>query len=182
MATEIEGRILNINEIEITKKLAKSGAKQLGNYNFRRYVFNTIPKVPNRWVRLRTNGEKTTLAVKEISEKRGLDSTSEWEIEVSDFDTTYTLLKKIGLKPKGYQENRRAEYSLNGAIVSIDTWPILGTHLEIEAKSELQVHKCAETLGFSAKDIVDTDVDNLYKKIGINLEKISKLTFESGAE
>lgn len=80
---EFEGKILDISPEKVRQSLDSLGAKKIGKYNFRRYVFDTIPNTPNKWVRLRTNGINTTLAVKEISSEE-IDGTSEWEIEVSD--------------------------------------------------------------------------------------------------
>lgn len=67
MAVEIEGRIPNINPEEVKAKLLAIGAKSLGFYNFRRYVFDPTIGAPHRWLRLRTDGNKTTLTFKEIS-------------------------------------------------------------------------------------------------------------------
>ena len=64
MAIEIEGRIPNINPEEVKAKLLAIGAKPLGFYNFRRYVFDPAIGAPHRWLRLRTDGNKTTLSKK----------------------------------------------------------------------------------------------------------------------
>ena len=62
MSTNIkfEGKVLEINEKNIVKKLGEQKAKFIGKYTQRRYVFNTIPFSEKRWIRLRSNGEKTT--------------------------------------------------------------------------------------------------------------------------
>ncbi len=91
---EFEGKVLEINEKNILKKLGEQKAKFIGEYTQRRYVFNTIPFSEDRWVRLRSNGEKSTLAVKEIGDD-SVSGTSEWEVEVSDFEETLEILKKL---------------------------------------------------------------------------------------
>ena len=48
MAVEIEGRITNINPEEVKAKLLAIGAKPLGFYNFRRYVFDPTIGAPHR--------------------------------------------------------------------------------------------------------------------------------------
>ena len=93
MAVEIEGRIPNINPEEVKAKLLAIGAKSLGFYNFRRYVFDPTIGAPRRWLRLRTDGNKTTLTFKEFS-NNSFSGTKEWEIEVSDFETTFRDLRK----------------------------------------------------------------------------------------
>ena len=103
MAIEIEGRIPNINPEEVKAKLLVIGAKPLGFYNFRRYVFDPAIGAPHRWLRLRTDGNKTTLTFKEISND-SFSGTEEWEVEVSDFETTLKILENTGIKHRSYQE------------------------------------------------------------------------------
>lgn len=93
MSIEIEGRIININPEETKNKLLELNAKPLGFYNFKRYTFDSIPKSNARWGRLRTDGKKTTLTVKEIVDD-SLSGTNEWEVTVNDFDEALMILKK----------------------------------------------------------------------------------------
>jgi len=175
-AIEYEGKLLLIDPEQIMATIQSAGGRPVGDYTFRRYVFDTIPATPNKWIRLRTNGQVATLTVKQISHD-AIDGTSEWEVEVSDFDTTLTILKKGGLTPKGYQENRRVEFALDGAMLSIDYWPQLEPYLEIEAKDKETVETIAIQLGFRASDLVGYNTIKLYAKKGIDLDKISDLRF-----
>src|SRR5437867_4697523 len=102
---EFEAKVLDINLEEIQQSLERLNATMKGDYTFRRYVFDTMPSVPSKWIRLRTNGAETTIAVKEIADD-SIEGTEEWEVGVTDFDTMLTILRKSGLSPKGYQENR----------------------------------------------------------------------------
>ena len=111
--TEYEGRVLDIDKEAVQRKLADCGAELIARKDYRRYVFNTIPAIKDRWVRLRTDGRRTKLTVKEMSSAT-VDGVQEWETVVDDFETTLTMLEKMGLKPKGYQENRRELYTLDG--------------------------------------------------------------------
>lgn len=173
---EYEGKILDINVAQVTDAIANAGGKLVGDYTFRRYVFDIVPAKQGTWVRLRSNGKETTLTVKEIAHD-GVDGTSEWEVTVSDFDAALTILKKSGLTPKGYQENRRTEFSLNGAMLSVDYWPQLQPYLEIEAKDKATVEHIAEQLGFKATDLVGDNTMKLYAKKGIDLDKVAELKF-----
>lgn len=92
MSVEIEGRIININPEETKNTIIKLGAKSLGFYNFKRYTFDSMPKVAGLWGRLRTDGRNTTLTVKEIIND-SLSGTNEWEIVVSDFNETLIILE-----------------------------------------------------------------------------------------
>ncbi|PID31471.1 adenylate cyclase [Candidatus Saccharibacteria bacterium] len=174
--TEIEAKILNINPIEIRQKLLDLGAKKIGQYDFRRYVFDTIPAASNRWIRLRSNGALTTMTVKEI-EADTVDGTKEWEVDVSDMDTALIILEKIGLKPRGYQENKREEYDLDGSQITIDFWPKLKPYIEIESQKPADITKIAKRLGYSEGELVTSNTLELYQEIGIDLNKVSELKF-----
>jgi adenylate cyclase class 2 len=173
---EYEGKILNIPVEKTQQAIKDAGGKLEGDYTFRRYVFDTIPAKKGTWIRLRTNGQNTTLAVKEIQDD-SIEGTSEWEVTVDDFDTTLTILQKSGLTHKGYQENRRVEFSLDGAMLTIDFWPKLEPYMEIEAKDKATVESLAERLGFNKSDIVGDNTIKLYAKQGIDLDTVADLRF-----
>lgn len=174
---EYEAKILNINKEFARERLKEAGAVKTSNYTFRRYVFDTIPAVPNRWVRLRSDGQATTLAIKEINSD-AIDGTDEWEVSVSDIDQTLRILEKIGIMPRGYQENTREEYDLDSAQVSIDCWPGLDPYLEIEASSTKEVIRVAKLLGYTSQQLTAENTEALYKNIGVNLKKTARLTFD----
>ncbi|MFC2702246.1 MAG: class IV adenylate cyclase [Candidatus Nanosyncoccus sp.] len=176
MAIEIEGRILNIDPEETKAKLLAIGAKPLGFYNFRRYVFDPAVGAPHRWLRLRTDGDKTTLTFKELTND-SFTGTEEWEIEVSDFETTLLILEKTGIKYRSYQENTRDEYEYQGTKLSIDHWPKLGYLLEIEVEKEDDIREIADRLGFKPQDVVSTDYSELYRNIGIDINNCEFLKF-----
>ena len=90
MNTEYEVRVLEIDYEKIILKLKELGAEFKGEYNQKRYVYNTIPKCDGKWIRLRTNGKNTTLTYKSV-EKQTIDGTKELEIEVSNFDEIVRL-------------------------------------------------------------------------------------------
>ena len=106
MHTEYELRVLEVDKDKVIKKLKKIGAKFCWDQVQRRYVYDFMPKLDGKWIRLRTNGIKTTLTIKDIVSSK-IDGTRELEVEVNDFDTTNSILNELGYVPKGYQENRR---------------------------------------------------------------------------
>lgn len=177
MHTEYEVRILEINVENVKKKLDSLGAVFEWDYVQKRYVYDFIPKLDGKWIRLRTNGDKTTLTIKDVVTSK-IDGTKELEIEVDDFDRTNLILEELGYVPKGYQENRRIQYKLNGVEVDIDYWPLIPTYLEIEGKNEEEVYKIVELLGFSKDDITTRDVEKVYLDYGHNLESIYNLKLE----
>lgn len=174
---EHEAKVLNINIEEIRTKLQALNATKIGDFNFKRHVFDTIPSTPNRWVRLRSDGHETTLTIKEIATNT-IDGTHEWETKVDDFDTMLTILSKIGIESRGYQENTREEYKLEGAQVVIDCWPKLQPYIEIEAKDTAEVIRIAELLGYGEDQLVADNTSALYEAIGIDLKDVAELKFD----
>lgn len=176
MNTEYEVKILNINVEEIKKKLLKAGAKKLAERNMRRYVYDVDPDKKGTWIRLRDNGEKTTLTLKEI-QHAGIDGTKEIEIIVDDFDNTNLLLNKLGFFHKAYQENKRTSYTLDGCEIEIDTWPKLPAYLEIEGKSKEDVSRVVKLLGFKMSDTTSIGVEKVYQKYSLNINDFKELRF-----
>ncbi len=134
MNTEFEVKILAIDIDEIIVKLAELGAEKIGEKQQRRFVYDLMPKKENLWIRLRTDGQKTTMTLKEIQNDK-IDGTKEIEILVDDFDKTKIFLEKLGYEHKSYQENRRTSYILDGVEIEIDLWPLIPPYVEIEGKS-----------------------------------------------
>ena len=90
---------------------------------------------------------------------------------------TLEILTRIGIKPKGYQENKRIAYSLNNCQITLDFWPKIPTYLEIEGKNEEEVYKCAKKLAIDKKEITGINTTKIYKKYGIDLDRIENLKF-----
>jgi adenylate cyclase class 2 len=176
MNTEFELKILEIDIDSIISKLNSLGAKNLGEKNLRRFVYDMIPKKENSWLRLRTDGKKTTLTVKEII-NAGIDGTKELEIAVDNFDTTHRLLEKLGFKPKAYQENKRKSFILNNTEIEIDFWPKIPTYLEIEGRSVEEVQKMVIILGFEQFQTTSMSVTEVYKKYGLDIDSFKELKF-----
>lgn len=177
MNIEYEARILEIDKDKLIKRLNKLNAKFVGEFNQKRYVYNIIPKADGKWLRLRTNGKKTTLTYKSV-EKNSIDGTKELEIEVDNFENTNSLLELAGIKNKGYQENNRVQYVLDDVEIDIDTWPMIPIYVEIEGKSEESVLNIIKKLGINDKKITTLDVQSLYKEIyNIDITKIDVLKF-----
>lgn len=177
MHTEYEVRILEIDVDSIKKKLDSVGATFEWDRVQRRYVYDFIPKVDSKWIRLRTNGIKSTLTIKDLVTSK-IDGTRELEIEVDDFDNTNKILEELGYTPRNYQENRRIQYKLDGVEIDIDYWPMIPTYLEIEGSSEEEVYKTVEKLGYKAEDITTRDVEGIYNDYGHDVMEIKDLRLE----
>ena len=164
--TEYEVRVLNIKKEKIIKKLEELHAEFQWDLIQKRYVYDFIPNIESKWIRLRTNGKKTTLTIKNLVSSE-IDGTQELEIEVDNFERCNLILKELGYVPKGYQENRRRQYLLNGVEIDIDSWPLIPTYLEIEGPSEEAVYNAVSALGFEIDDtgriVMLSCIDNLVR-------------------
>lgn len=174
---EYEARILEIDHDEIIKKLESLGAEFVFDSMQKRYVYDVKPVQPNKWIRLRQNQDGTTLTIKDLSAKT-IDGTEEIEIKVDDFDTTNELLEELGYVNRGFQENRRVQYRLDGVEIDLDRWPLIPEYLEIEGQSEEDVYKTIEKLGFSKQDIITLDVSSIYTHYGFNGDSLGDLSFD----
>ena len=177
MNIEYEVRVLEIDVSAMIKKLESLGAKKVGEWAQKRYIYDTIPKNENAWFRLRTNGIETTLTYKNV-EKNTIDGTKELEITVSDFDKTNELLCLMGYHYRGYQENKRIRYILDDVEIDLDTWPLIPTYMEIEGKNEEEVNNILAKLNISKTKVTALNCQDIYKEIyHIDIDEIKQLSF-----
>lgn len=177
MKTEFEIRVLEINIEDIENKLESMGAIKKGVYNQKRYVYDLKPVENGKWIRLRTNGKKTTLAFKDVVSDT-IDGTKEVEFEVSSIDEAKEFMKKIGFEYRSFQENIRIQYELDGTEIDIDTWPMIPTYMEIEGKSEQKVYDMIKKLEIDEDKITALNCDDIYRKIyNIDINEIKELKF-----
>ena len=177
MKTEIEARLLECNESEIIRKLEEHNAQFIGDWIQIRHCYDFNPVNPNSWIRLRTNGEETTLTIKEIQDS-SINGTKEWEIVVSDFNIADEMLNKMGYQARSVQENRRIRYVLDDVEIDIDLWPKIPSYVEFESENVELIKKVCKKLGINYESLVTLDVMSIYEHYGIDLESISKICLE----
>lgn len=180
MNKEIEIRILNIDKEKFINQIVSLGAKKEVESLQKRFVYDFNPVEENKWIRLRTNGIKTTLTIKKILDKNAIDGTEELEIVVSDFDKTDKVLEELGYKHRNYQENYREIYTLNNVEISIDSWPLIPTYVELESKNEADIKKLLKIINFDNDNLTTLDVTSIYNDIyGIDIMSIKELKFDN---
>jgi len=177
MKTELELRVLEIDHDKMCKKLESLGAIFKFDALQQRYVYDFIPKIANKWIRLRTDGIKTTLTIKELKSKT-IDKTKELEIEVSDFEKTNEILEGLRFKNHGFQQNKRTRYILNGVEIDLDKWPMIPEYMEIEGDREEDIINCLNLLDIKKEDTVTLDVSSIYNYYGYDGEHLTDLNFE----
>lgn len=178
MESEYEITVLDIDASEIEKKLESIGAIKQGEYFQKRNLYNFHEEYRGRFIRLRTNGEKTTLTIKDKSAKKEIGSVKELEIEVSSFEKTNEILELLGYEHSTYQENKRIIYKLGHIEFDIDTWPMIPTYLEIEGKNKEDVEKMIKILDIDEEKLSLDKVSEIYKKYGIDIHQYKELKFE----
>ena len=184
MRTEIEAKFLSVGIDRIRKKLDAAGATlEVPMRMMSRVLFEGDDK--SSYVRLRDEGDKTTLTYKRFDEL-SVDGAKEIEVEVGGFETTLTILEKAGLKTDSYQESKRETWILDEVEVVIDQWPWLDPYIEIEGLSEQAVKDVAQKLGFDWNEAVFGDVSSAYavqyarlpKNLVENIGEIGDIRFD----
>lgn len=134
---------------------------------------------PNKWIRLRKSNDKIELTTKHVFEKSDMEvqNVEEREVNTSSFEETNSILESIGIVKRSYQEKIRYSFKLNEANIEIDIWPMLKPYMEIECDNTDVIKNIIVELSFEDKEIVSTNTQQLYRKIGIDLQEISELKF-----
>lgn len=135
---------------------------------------------PNKWIRLRRTGDKTTLTVKHVFEKNNskVQKVGEFEIRVDDVDATDALLSALGFAKRNVQEKERIQYKYKDAEIDIDHWPLLDPYMEIEFDNENTCREILNKCGYSWDDVVSCNTEDLYRNKGMNIKEIPELLFK----
>lgn len=170
--------------------LEKKQILNILNSNELKALIDNYKATPKKWIRLRKTveekenkeiKEKTTLTIKHVlkNDKSNIQQMQETQIEVSSFEETNELLEKLGFSYRSYQEKKREKYIIKEHEIEIDTWPGLSPFMEIEGKNREDIENILNMLGYSFKDTISCTVDEIYQKIGIDINNMKELKFES---
>ncbi len=173
---EYEIKVLDIDTTSVEQDILRLGGQKIGEQKFKRYIFDVNPPTKNKWIRLRTDGQKTTLTLK-INKSDSIDGTEEYETTVNDLNTTRQILLQSGLKQVSYQENNRLLFELDGLEISIDSWPQIPPYLEIEGDNEELVKTMLKKLGLDKQRTTSLPTKEVYKMYDLDLDKLNPLTF-----
>lgn len=167
MKTEIEVKFANVDIEAIRRALKEAGAlcEQPMRLMKRALIEESHHEAEHAFIRIRDEGNKTTLTFKRRADAAAskIDSVKELEVEVSDFDKTVELFKEAGWHYKTFQESKRETWTLNETEVVIDEWPWLKPYIEIEGESEAAIKSVAQKLGLDWADVLYGHIDALYE-------------------
>jgi adenylate cyclase, class 2 len=181
-------QIANVQSLEVLIKDISNG--NIPNAIFESDFENVVSKYdtnPNKWVRLRESGGKTTIALKQIFNRKTIDGirqhsindVKEIEIEIDNLEKGKQLLEELGYFHKNYQEKRRVSYTFsNGVKVDIDFWAYIPPYLEIEAATEELVYSTLTKLGFNKEDAKILNADDVYTYYGLDMYSYKELRLE----
>ncbi|MFF7155339.1 CYTH domain-containing protein [Streptomyces sp. NPDC008139] len=164
MKNEYEAKFLAVDVAGLQAKLAALGAVQaFPRTLLTRKIFESDVLDGSQWVRLRNEGTRTTLTLKQVTDATSIHGTTEIETEVSDLHAMAEILTNLGLHEVRYQENFREEWQLGDVAYDFDTWPDLPTFLEVEGPDEPSVRDAAARLGLDYSEARFGSVDAIYK-------------------
>ncbi|WP_433521645.1 class IV adenylate cyclase [Nocardia pseudovaccinii] len=164
MKHEYEAKFLSIDVEEVRAKLIALGAtRSFPRTLLTRKIFEDEALTQGAWVRLRNEGTRSTLTLKQVTDASTIDGTTEIETTVGDLPAMAEILTRLGLREVRYQENYREEWQLGDTVFDIDTWPSLPTFLEIEGPDEATVRRAATSLSLDYSAARFGSVDEIYK-------------------
>ena len=167
MKTEIEAKFLDINMVNLRKRLSAMGAVLMYSENLTRQEVFDFPDFAldknASWLRLREENKEVTLTLKKW-EKEGIEGMQEIACILDSFDEAERLLLAIGMRVKSTQMKKRELWKFGSTELMIDTWPWIPTFLEIEGVSEKEVHEVADMLGMDWSKAMFGGVARIYAK------------------
>jgi predicted adenylyl cyclase CyaB len=165
---EIEVKILNINHSAIEDKLSRLHAEKIFEGEIETSFFDfkdgSIKRAKNL-LRLRREGEKIVLTFKRVHGNQAAKIADEYEVEVSNLETTKKILGSLGLWAFETMQKHRTSYKLNGTRFDIDRYEgkyaFIPEFLEIESNNIELIHKYAGLLGYGASDCLPWSTPDL---------------------
>ncbi|MEU0134858.1 class IV adenylate cyclase [Streptomyces sp. NPDC006296] len=164
MKHEYEATFLAVDVTGLQNQLTALGATQaFPRTLLTRRIFESDALEGGAWVRLRDEGTRSTLTLKQVTDPTTINGTTEIETEVTDLHAMAEILRSLGMREVRYQENYREEWRLGEVAFDFDTWPDLPTFVEIEGPDEASVRQAAALLDLDYSEARFGSVDEIYK-------------------
>ena len=172
---EIELKFLEINITDWRRRLKQLGAKLLIKRQLVTDIF-FVPvgerKVKFSTFRLRRIGQNRFLTMKFKVQNKKFAVRDEFEIGVTDFETTKTIVLNAGFKILYQREKYREEFQLGHFKVEIDEYPGVPPYLEVEVHQAKEFAPALKLLGLNIKDAVTISATEVLKKYKQNKTKL----------
>ncbi|WP_297536370.1 class IV adenylate cyclase [Thermococcus sp.] len=140
------------------EKIESLGSSFVGE-EIQKDVYFSLPLPKLLRVRLIENLNRSFLTYKEIEDPGRNEEFDELEVEVSDFETTVEILKRLGFREDVVVRKRRLVYKLDSVTFELNNVEDLGGFLDIEVisndveKAKKKIWEVARLLGLSEKDV-----------------------------
>jgi len=178
MAKEYEVKIINENIQNLKNKIKKIGARLVHpKICMRRSIFYRQNNKKNGFVRVREESNKNVkITCKQFGKSK---YATEHEVAVNtDYETTVEFLKQCGLIMKSQIETTREKWKhpkVNEIV--FDTWPGIPEFMEVDCKSEQNLHYIIQKLQIPQKNMLYSGIDTLYKEYyGISKNQLNNKT------
>lgn len=130
----------------------------------------------NKWGRVRDEGDKITLTIKEITQDNNISGMKEAEVVINNFESGVQVLEMSGFYESSTQETKREIWHKKGVDVMIDTWPGINPFIEVESTSPEAVETACQELGLNMEKALFGAVGLVYlQELGIPEDKINKM-------
>lgn len=174
MGKECEIEVLDIDVQDTRRRLKQLKAAHIGVNNFKRieFVLGGDIKKSHSWIRVRTDGKKSTITLKQLSGKGGFTPKGEYEVETDSFKEAARIMSKLADSQILYYETQRDAYKLGRAYVTIDKWPGIPHFLEVEAPTMKEVKIVYELLGIKGRFIGNASVHKIYESYGLDFHRV----------
>ena len=184
---EIEAKVPVADLAVVRARLDECGARKTADAREHNVVFDTRERgllEADCLLRLRRhNGTVLTFKGPREGPQAAIKGRGEFEVEVSSFDTCASILKALGFEPTWIYEKEREKWSLDDAVVMLDTLPRLGSFVEVEAPGEGRVRRILDILGLSQESCeVRTYAEILADYVEERGEPFTDLVFEEKTE
>jgi adenylate cyclase, class 2 len=181
MKVEYEATFIEIDIEAVRNNLSSVGANLVKQEFLQKRTVFHLPagnNIKGGWARVRDEGDKITMSIKVVDGNK-IENQKESCLTVDNYKEAELFLLTIGCQKKSYQETRRELWVLDGAEVTIDTWPFLEPFVEVESNSEEVVKSVSEKIGMNWSLAKFCAVDVLYtEKYGITADQINNRTPE----
>lgn len=115
-------------------------------------------------IRIRSNGEKQTIALKSPRVELPSGMTNRIELEFStDGEQVRSQLLNQGLDPVEVAEKEHWTFMYEDCEIVLDKLPFIGSFIEIEGPSELAIHKVVSLLQLTSHEVVRQNYGELMR-------------------
>ncbi|WP_258084409.1 class IV adenylate cyclase [Thermococcus thermotolerans] len=169
MEIEVKFRV----DFERVKRAIESIGARFVREEIQEDVYLSVPLPELLRVRRISNLNRSFLTYKRIADPGRNEEFDEIEVEVSDFEKTLQILKRLGFKEDVWVRKRRLVYRLDGVTFELSEVEGLGAFLDIEVISDdvdeakRKIWEMAGRMGLSEDDVEP----RLYQELLKELEK-----------